>query len=591
MPGDGVGERPFINLKRRDAEIEIGGATFALRDFSSVAWRREQYSAVIQEAFALYQQLTHAFAHIQYSSIPLMPVMQRHITEALVEALTQVKGLQPFFEQHKPKVVVVRNVYAASVAQLAAQRTLSKTTVQQITPLLSLAGYRHVAESVVRNALYVPRIYSQRKHKLSISPISSDRHRLLFLSYYPNHLPSFLPLIEKLQATGNYDIWVSGADTNTLRRGDIDPTPLFKMGIPYLPFEAAISWSKLLRSMALSVRLTAKIGREIQQDGYWQSLHNDTPLRMLVKTVLTNLLETRLPKILLYLDLAEALHHALCPTLAIVSDETLPVLGRVALGAAQKQQIPTLTIQHGLLLDDPMYYGPSVADCFAVWGTFSHDFLVAHGCPPEKLALVGSTRFNSRDISLYPADLPALLNLPPETNIILFTSQPGGRDVSPQENKATFVALATAIAQLPKAHLLVKPHPAQTDFELANWQQACPNVPVSIRRDLPLHPIMLGASLNVTVFSTTGLEALWLDRPLLTINLTDRPDLIPYAASGAAVAAYNAEDVLPALQLALDPIDQQKRAVARRKFVESYLGVQDGRALDRLVALIEEMVS
>lgn len=591
MPGDGVEERPLLNLERRDAEIEMGGESLPLRHFSSVAWRREQYTAVNHEAYHLYTQLTQAFSDLSYAGIPLLPLMQRHLTETFVTALEQVVGLRAFLNAVQPTTIMAANEYTAVITQLAIHRAQSHTRMKSFATPLRFTPYRRVGESMARNAIYLLRIRRLRAQKPPIPLPSPDHPRLLFHPYYPNHLPSFLPLIKKLQADGRFDIWVAGADTNTLRQGDVDPTPVAALRVPYVPFETAVSWPRLLHSMTRGIRFAERLGRELRIESRWRELPLDKTMRHLAQIALVDLIETRLPKILLFLDMAAALYQTIQPNLVIVTDETLPILGRVALRAAQQQHIPTLTLQHGLLLDDPMYFGPAVADCFAVWAAFSRDFLVANGCPPQKLALVGSSRFSPLDASLTPLDLPALLNLPVQTRVVLFTSQPGGRDVSPQANLATFVALATAVSQLPHCHLLVKPHPAQTNAELDAWRQACPDAPVTFRRDLPLHSAMLGAAVNATVFSTTGLEALWLDCPLLTINLTDRPDLIPYAASGAAVAAYSAEEVLPALQQALDPADQQDRAPARRRFVERYLGAQDGRALDRLVALIAEMVS
>jgi len=218
--------------------------------------------------------------------------------------------------------------------------------------------------------------------------------------------------------------------------------------------------------MGRATRLSARMGWELREDRRWRSLPFDETVKSLVQMTMVDLLETRLPKILLYLDMAGALYQTLRPHLVIVTDETLPILGRVALRTAQQQRIPTLSLQHGLLLNDPMYFGSAVADCFAIWGAFSHDFLVTNGCPPQKLAQVGSTRFHQLQPSLTALDLPTMLGLPTQTQVILFTSQPGGRDVSPSANLATFIALLTAVSQLPDCHLLVKPHPAQTAAEL-----------------------------------------------------------------------------------------------------------------------------
>ncbi len=587
------GEHPRLNLNRPGREIEIGNECFALREFSSVDCLRAQYPAIMQEAYTLYQCLAlNSPTTFSYKGIALLPLMQRHITTAFVQALTQTAYTQSFFQKQRPAQLISSSKSTTCVLDLAAQRSGSETKI--IGPATTLREQlempRHLMENVLRSLYYLPRLAPLLNQHRQISPPKFHQRRLLFHPYYRNHLPTFLPLIRKLQASGKYDLLVSGADTNTLRRGDVDPTPLQSLTIPYLPFETAISRSQLLSSMAHAIWLTAKLGWQYRQIQNWRLLPIDVATRDVVQPLVVDLIETRLPKILLYIDMAENLYQQLQPDLVIVADEALPLLGRIALHTAQQQRIPTLTIQHGLLLNDPAYYGPTLADRFALWGEAAYTFLQAHGGTPEKLICVGATRFQQTSQELKSLELTYTLGLPPQTKIVLFLSQPAGHDISAEANLATVRSLATTISQLPDYHLLIKPHPAQSTSEINAWRSIIEQMPATIQSDLPLHAAILGADLSVTVFSTAGLEVLWLDRPLLTINLTDRPDLIPYAASGAAVAAYSAEEVLPALQQALDPADQQRRAPARRQFVEEHLGVQDDRALDRLVALIEQMV-
>ncbi|MCA9977360.1 MAG: hypothetical protein KC413_16490, partial [Anaerolineales bacterium] len=219
------GERASINLKRPDAEIEIGGEQFALRQFSSVAWRREQYTAVNQEAYRLYKQLSQDFADLTYGTIPLLPLMQRHLTETFVAAFTQVAALQAFLADVRRTTILAADEQTAVFTHIAAQRVPYNPTIQIVRKQRPFISAKRIAESIVRNILYLPRIRHLRTQKPPIPAPSPTRPRLLFHPYYPNHLPSFLPLIEKLKANGRFDIWVSGADTNTLRQGDIDPTP------------------------------------------------------------------------------------------------------------------------------------------------------------------------------------------------------------------------------------------------------------------------------------------------------------------------------------------------------------------------------
>lgn len=479
------------------------------------------------------------------SGVPLLPLFQRHLTERLLAGL-----------RGAPE------------------------------PLVPAA--QHAATGAARLPIYLRRLLVERR-AAQVLPRRDGRPRILVHPFFPNHLPSLLPLIDHLGRDRGHQVVVAGANPSTRGGQRVNAAPLAPLDVPYLPFEAAAGL-RHLRALPGQIRAALAARAVVRGAPFQQRLPLEPEAWALAAAPLANLMGSYLPKILLYLELADALYARVEPDLVVVTDETLPLIGRVALAAAARRGIPTLTVQHGLLLDDPMYYGPPVADRVALWGEASARFLGAHGCPPDRLVVTGAARFDPPPAP-DPVDLAAHLSLEPGTRIILFTSQPSGRDVPAGVLRQTVVALARATAAVGRAHLLIRPHPAQAEMELHTALASVPGAPVTVARTPALHAALAAAALCVTVFSTTGLEALLLERPLLAINLTGRPAMIPYVEAGAAFGAARADEVEAALRRALDPALQQAMAPARAAFVRDHLGPLDGRSLERLGAVVEQLLA
>lgn len=84
-----------------------------------------------------------------------------------------------------------------------------------------------------------------------------------------------------------------------------------------------------------------------------------------------------------------------------------------------------------------------------------------------------------------------------------------------------------------------------------------------------------------------GLEAMLLDKPLITINLTKREDRVPYAEQGAAIGVYGQNDLLSAIKSVLSNQKTISRLRTRRKqFIEKYSYRIDGKAKERFSYLV-----
>ena len=84
--------------------------------------------------------------------------------------------------------------------------------------------------------------------------------------------------------------------------------------------------------------------------------------------------------------------------------------------------------------------------------------------------------------------------------------------------------------------------------------------------------------------ATVAVEAMLAGKPVITVNLTGQPDVVPYAREGAALGAINGDEVLRAVRLALDGGPERERAMAAaRAYVQRELAQCDGHATERVV--------
>jgi CDP-glycerol glycerophosphotransferase (TagB/SpsB family) len=134
------------------------------------------------------------------------------------------------------------------------------------------------------------------------------------------------------------------------------------------------------------------------------------------------------------------------------------------------------------------------------------------------------------------------------------------------------------MSEFPEKQLVIKLHPSE---KLEEYREipGMAEQKVIICRDVDLYGLLHASELLMTVHSTVALEAMILDKPVITVNLTGKPDVMPYAESGAALGVYRKEDLAPAINKALyDPEVREKMAGKREKFVYDHAYKLDGQA-------------
>ncbi len=139
--------------------------------------------------------------------------------------------------------------------------------------------------------------------------------------------------------------------------------------------------------------------------------------------------------------------------------------------------------------------------------------------------------------------------------------------------------------------IVVKPHPSESNkwYEKTVGKENIKTLVLS--RDSDVYEAIYACDLMIAFYSTTVIEAAILGKPVITVNLTDRPDPMPYVERGIAIGVYEVADLMQAIKDALYNEEASKRlAEARKKFVYEHAYLQDGRASERVVNLITQMI-
>jgi hypothetical protein len=179
----------------------------------------------------------------------------------------------------------------------------------------------------------------------------------------------------------------------------------------------------------------------------------------------------------------------------------------------------------GTVLDNPYESGLSSIDLFLAAGQAQKKYFERHGVPPERIALVGMSRYDhlytfkkefKKSYSL------SFLNISDDFSYyILFDSNATLRGyLSAQEQLSVTEALLEFAGQHPEVALLVKPHPSHRSGTLEGLIDSfsLPNVFLIEKKMLPYHALN-AADLLITKLSMIGLDAMLLSRPVLAVVL------------------------------------------------------------------------
>lgn len=228
----------------------------------------------------------------------------------------------------------------------------------------------------------------------------------------------------------------------------------------------------------------------------------------------------------------------------------------------------------------------------AVMSPFARDAQIKMGAPADRVFITGQPRFDLIGRTESNRGLiMAELGLPENQDIIVLATQPLGALWTEKDKKEFIQTVVGAVIEFPEKRLIIKLHPSEKIEEYQEMLAGMDDNKAIICQSIDLYGLLNACDLLMTVHSTVALEAMILNKPVITINLTGRPDAMPYAQSGAALGVYRKEDLAPSIRKALyDPEVSKETERNRRKFVSEHAYKLDGQATKRVAALIIRLI-
>lgn len=291
----------------------------------------------------------------------------------------------------------------------------------------------------------------------------------------------------------------------------------------------------------------------------------------------------------------------------VVLREAVRMPEKTIVFTARRAGIPSLVIQHGVL------GGPSVhtkihSDKIALWGSGGIDFYNKYSNDISKCVVTGNHKYDlihfekrkdykeefkgilsglgadcSKETILY---LPAHFKFGKHKILSVYLSQ--------DEECAALNSILNVARVFPNKQIIVKLHP----FDIFEPGDLVHKLRINERynnlfivKDADLKILIQGSSMIiVSHFSSSVIDAVIYNKPVITLNLYKKEDFVPYAQRGVAISINKFED----LPLAVNRIFKDKTLTSwmasnRENFIHDYAYKIDGRSKERILSLIADL--
>jgi hypothetical protein len=344
----------------------------------------------------------------------------------------------------------------------------------------------------------------------------------------------------------------------------------------------------------------------LQRSNFWERMeYKGVKIGGLIRGIFIYFANTRLLSTIKFIEMAKVmLENENVKFIVTPEERILP--NRAICAVASQEKIPTLLIQRGLYGNHPIYRFPFLVDKVALEGEWVREALVKMGHNISKFVVTGQPAYDLLKERYGGIDKTAIyskygLNID-NTKIVVYTSQALVEGLSRGNNRMPieiFLNHKEEIRQICQPFcnkegilLLIKPHPNE-DGAIHNQivrELKAGNIKV-LSKNANTYELISISDILITRHSTTGLEAIILDKPVIVVNLMSGADGFPYVEYGSALGVYRKEDIWPAVKSIFeDKLVSDNLRKGRAGFIRDFAHRIDGESSKRIVALMNSMV-
>lgn len=306
------------------------------------------------------------------------------------------------------------------------------------------------------------------------------------------------------------------------------------------------------------------------------------------------------PLVVKHIEITKRMIEKEDPNLILMLNE-YGTFQRALLMAGREKGVPVVAIQHGIITPTHRGYmfgkeekGKIVLpDMTCVYGQYHYDLITQNSIyEPTQVTVTGQPRY---DI-LYHADrmyskeqFLKTHHIDPTHKIVLWATQCHG--LTNEENRKNFEVVFKTMESVKDVTLIIKQHPGEGEpytGMIEKWLKTFKIHTVLTPRSSDTYEQLFICDVMMTKNSTTAMEAIALDKPVVVLNLSGEPDVVDYVPEGVALGVYREEDLKPALLTLLK--DSSELAENRKNYIEKYLYKIDGKASERVVNVMETLI-
>ncbi len=418
----------------------------------------------------------------------------------------------------------------------------------------------------------------------------------------------FHEIIKKLKELSNEVVAVDfeNKPSRLLKSKSLNEERRKTLGVRVEPWEKYITLEIIKKSKEQSRKFLEKWNSLKNSDDFKKSLiYEGISLYQLINDDIEHLLKSfKAYTTITFIETAERILEIEKPTVIVMHDE-YGALQLSLIHAAKKRGIPTISLQHGLISDNilPYFHKPEhiknenqglifpLPDKMCVWSENAKENLLKFGNFPSSIPIItGDPKVDFLKKARESFDsnkIKQKYKIKKGRKIVLFATENLPKK---EENQKLAKTVISAMKKMENCHLIIKPHPNETDLTLYTNLISKYNLSESsIITEENLYELLYISNLVILSYSTVGVEAMRMGIPVISLNLMGLHDDALIIRKNMAVIVRNSDELLPTIEKHLDPKNTQKLVEEGKIFAEKELGVFDGKANDRIIEQILQL--
>ncbi|MBI2857547.1 MAG: hypothetical protein HYX90_00595 [Chloroflexi bacterium] len=473
--------------------------------------------------------------------------------------------------------------------QIANRRNIP-AAVARANGRFSSACHRLFSKHVLPPAFRLFLAYSEarnRKMPASRAPGSGGERPICLVAQTKGAVQVIAPIARELARQG-HEAFILSVDG---RMGRPSRDALLAEGLPFSSYDHYINGQSRGR-VAAGTREMLRLWRKLKRKTTFLSSleYRGLPVGEIFEDRLRQVFACLFPEIIRHIEAANTILDKERPLSIVLVDDSSR-MERSMSAVARLKGIPTVQTSYGLYATHAV---ASRTDRTAVWGEGTKRFLTENRLAPEhSIELTGnpgSGVMKAKAAGIPTEEIFAKLGIPFGKKVVLFCSQGLHYPITAENRGRITASVYRAAQELSDCWFVTKLHPCEGSELHHQMVRELGLRNVCITENANLYECFKACDVALAYFSGTALEAMVMDKPVVIVNMTGWPELLPYVAGGAALGATVPEDVAPAIRKALfDDETRSRLAQARGPFVLEWDGPQDGLAAQRVARLAIDM--